>query len=90
MPKFYYVLFQQSPFLLEVSVERSFADKSRAFAILKRGRSNGKPNLRCRDLLASTAKHKLQPSEIKVWSIIEFRILNLTLLRSIQTRYKVA
>lgn len=56
MPEFLlHILFQQLPFLVEWLLEWDFENKSRELAILKRGRSNGNPSLRCRDLLASTA-----------------------------------
>jgi hypothetical protein len=53
------------PFRLELFPEPSFIiEKSRALAILRRGRSKGNPSLVCKDLLTSTAQ-KASSSDLR-------------------------
>lgn len=46
------------PFRVGSLLTPSLAKKSTALAILKRGRSKGKPSLKCKDFLTSTAESK--------------------------------
>lgn len=44
------------PLFFMLPLESSFTEKSKALAVLRSGRSSGKPSLKCRDFLTSTAK----------------------------------
>ena len=46
------------PFCIESLLRTSDVDKFRALAVLRRGRSSGKPSLKCRDFLKSTTEKK--------------------------------
>lgn len=54
---------KELPFRRETLFELSLVDRTRALAILKRGRSKGNPSLECKDFLTSTVKiEKIQKS----------------------------
>lgn len=71
------------PFDVELLRAPFGVDKLMAFAILKRGRSKGIPSLKCRDLLASTAKRKFHLT----WKGRESHFLSERNIQTVVTMY---